>query len=74
MERVKCERDEAAAEAAKAGLVAAYLAKENILETTLEAVQAYLSVGEIVQTLAAAGDPVELRRRGGFILRLYGSS
>ena len=64
----------ALSEAAKARLVTAYLARENILEPALEAVQAYLSVGEMVQALAEAGDPVELRRRGGFILRLYGSS
>ncbi len=51
----------------------AYLAKENIVEQTLEAARAYLSVGEIVQALSDAGDPVELRRRGGFILRLYGT-
>lgn len=73
LERVKRQRDQSLTEAAKARLVAAYLAKENILEPTLQAAQAYLSVGEIVQTLAEAGDPVELRRRGGFILRLYGS-
>ena len=74
LEGVKSQRDEAAVEAAKARLVAAYLARENILEPTLQAAKAYMSVGEIVQTLAQTGDPVELRRRGGFILRLYGSS
>ena len=73
LNQVKQDRDSAAAQAAKRRLVEAYLAKENILEPALEAVQAYLSVGEIVQALADAGDPVELRRRGGFILRLYGT-
>ena len=73
LEQVKAGRDPGAAEAAKRRLVEAYLAKENILEPTLEAAQAYLSVGEIVQALSAAGDSVELRKRGGFILRLYGT-
>jgi hypothetical protein len=54
-------------------LVEAYLAKENIVGPTLQAVRAYLSVGEIVQALSEAADAEELRRRGGFILRLYGT-
>lgn len=65
-------RDNKVAESAKRRLVEAYLAKDNIVEPTLEAVQAYLSVGEIVQALSEAEDPVVLRKRGGFILRLYG--
>ena len=71
LEKVKEERDNLVAESAKDRLVEAYLARENIVEPTLEAVKAYLSVGEIVQALSRAGDPAELRRRGGFILRLY---
>ena len=73
LEKVKEERDNLVAEAAKGRLVEAYLARQNIVEPTLEAVKAYLSVGEIVQALSQAGDPAELRRRGGFILRLYGT-
>ena len=41
------------------------------LEPTLEAVKAYLSFGEIVETLSDPSADL-LRRRGGFILRLYG--
>ena len=67
-------RDNEAVEAARRRLVEAYLAKENIIEPTLQAVEAYLSVGEIVQALSEAGDSVELRKRGGFILRLYGTT
>lgn len=74
LERVKSGRDSGTAEAAKRRLVDAYLAKENIVGPTLQAVQAYLSVGEIVQALSEAGDAVELRKRGGFILRLYGTT
>ena len=74
LKQVKDERDDAVAETAKHRLVEAYLAKENIVEPTLQAVQAYLSIGEIVQALSKAGDSVELRKRGGFILRLYGTS
>ena len=73
LEKVQAERDTLAAEAAKSRLVEAYLAKENIVGPTLEAVRAYLSVGEIVQALSEAADAEELRRRGGFILRLYGT-
>ena len=73
LEKVKAERDAPVAESANTRLVEAYLARENIVEPTLEAVKAYLSIGEIVQALSQAGDPAELRRRGGFILRLYGT-
>ncbi len=74
LELVKSGRDSGTAEAAKRRLADAYLAKENIVGPTLQAVQAYLSVGEIVQALSEAGDAVELRKRGGFILRLYGTT
>ncbi len=76
LEQVQAGRDTLAAKAAKAAksrLVEAYLAKENIVGPTLQAVRAYLSVGEIVQALSEAADAEELRRRGGFILRLYGT-
>jgi methylmalonyl-CoA mutase N-terminal domain/subunit len=73
LEKVKASRDPVAVDAAKRRLVEAYLARENILDPTLEAVESYMSVGEMVQTLSAVGDSVELRRRGGFILRLYGT-
>ena len=72
--QVKGDRDDAVAETAKHRLVGAYLAKDNIVEPTLQAVQAYLSIGEIVQALSKVGDSVKLRKRGGFILRLYGTS
>ena len=72
LESVKKGRDGAAAEKALHRLVEAYQARDNIVEPTLEAVQAYLSIGEIIQSLSEASDPVELRKRGGFILRLYG--
>ena len=73
LEQVQAGRDTLAAKAAKSRLVEAYLAKENIVGPTLQAVRAYLSVGEIVQALSEAADAEELRRRGGFILRLYGT-
>ena len=73
LEKVKQGRDNLVAEAARGRLVEAYLARDNIVVPTLEAVKTYLSVGEIVQALSQAGDPADLRRRGGFILRLYGT-
>ena len=72
LERVKRGRDEAQAQSALRRLVSAYRARENILPPTLEAVKAYCSIGEICQALAEAEGPDTLRRRGGFILRLYG--
>jgi methylmalonyl-CoA mutase N-terminal domain/subunit len=73
LDRVKKSRDPARAEEAKRRLVEAYLAKENIVGPTLEAVRAYLSIGEIVGALSEAGDPAELLQRGGFIYRAYGA-
>jgi methylmalonyl-CoA mutase N-terminal domain/subunit len=72
LNRVKRERDEAQVEAARRRLVDAYRARDNIVEPTLQAVKAYMSVGELVEALAEASSPDERRRRGGFILRLYG--
>jgi methylmalonyl-CoA mutase N-terminal domain/subunit len=73
LERVKKNRDQAKAEEARRRLVDAYLAKENIVDPTLEAVRAYLSIGEIVKALSEAGDPAELLQRGGFVYRPYGA-
>ncbi|HSD09393.1 MAG TPA: methylmalonyl-CoA mutase family protein [Candidatus Binatia bacterium] len=72
LERVKRERDPRAVEAARRRLVDAYRARDNIVSPTREAVKAYMSIGEIVDALSAAGTPEELRKRGGFVLRLYG--
>ncbi|MDP6227992.1 MAG: methylmalonyl-CoA mutase family protein, partial [Dehalococcoidia bacterium] len=73
LEQVKQRRDQARAQEAKRRLVKAYLAKENIVEPTFEAVRSYLSIGEIVGALSEAGDPAELLQRGGFIYRAYGA-
>jgi methylmalonyl-CoA mutase N-terminal domain/subunit len=73
LERVKKRRDQAKAEEAKRRLVKAYLARDNIVAPTLEAVRAYLSIGEIVGALSEAGDPAELMQRGGFIYRSHGA-
>jgi methylmalonyl-CoA mutase N-terminal domain/subunit len=73
LERVKQNRNPAKAEEARRRLVEAYLARENIVEPTLEAVRAYLSIGEIVKALSEAGGPAELLQRGGFIYRPYGA-
>jgi methylmalonyl-CoA mutase N-terminal domain/subunit len=71
LNRVKRERDPAAVEAARRRLIEAYRQRDNIVEPTLEAVKAYMSIGEIVDALSEPS-PDLLRRRGGFILRLYG--
>lgn len=72
LERVKRERDPRAVDAARRRLVDVYRARDNIVGPTREAVKAYMSIGEIVDALSAAGTPDELRKRGGFVLRLYG--
>ncbi|MEA2624024.1 MAG: methylmalonyl-CoA mutase, N-terminal domain [Candidatus Binatota bacterium] len=71
LERVKRERDPGGAEAARRRLAEAYRLREPIVEPTLEAAEAYLSIGEIVETLAAVAGETELRKRGGFMIRLY---
>lgn len=71
LNRVKRERDPAQVNAARRRLVEAYRARDNIVDPTLEAVKAYMSIGEIVEALSVPS-PDELRKRGGFILRLYG--
>jgi methylmalonyl-CoA mutase, N-terminal domain len=69
--RVKRERDAAAFESARRRLVEAYRLREPIVEPAIEAAEAYLSIGEMVDALAAVAGETELRRRGGFITRLY---
>lgn len=69
--RVKRERDPARFEAARRRLVEAYRLREPIVEPTIEAAEAYLSIGEMVAALAEVSGEVELRKRGGFITRLY---
>jgi len=58
-------------EAARRRLVEAYRLREPIVEPTLEAAEAYLSIGEMVAALAEVSGEAELRKRGGFITRLY---
>jgi len=68
LEKVKRERDAQKVEAAKKRLVEAYEARENIIEPMMEAVQAYLSISEIVELLAAVYGMDELEKRHGFYL------
>jgi methylmalonyl-CoA mutase N-terminal domain/subunit len=69
--RVKRERDPGRFEAARRRLVEAYRLREPIVEPTMEAAEAYSSIGEMVDALAAVCGEAELRKRGGFITRLY---
>ena len=71
LERVKDERDPVRWEAARARLIQAYRERESIIEPTLEAVEAYMSIGEIVEALASVEGEQAVRKRGGFIIRLY---
>jgi len=71
LQEVKRGRDASAVVAATRRLIEAYQLREPIIEPTLEAVEAYMSIGEIVATLAAVAGPDELRKRGGFVTRLY---
>lgn len=71
LERVKRERDPHQWEAARRGLIEAYRLREPIVEPTLEAVEAHMSIGEVVDALAGDNGEQELRKRGGFILPLY---
>lgn len=70
--QVKQERDETQAQAARRRLQEAYRERANILPPTIEAVKAYLSIGEICEALAEVEGWETLRKRGGFLLRLYG--
>ncbi|MEE9278177.1 MAG: methylmalonyl-CoA mutase family protein [Dehalococcoidia bacterium] len=69
--RVKRERDGARWEAARRRLADAYRGRENILEPTIEAAEAHMSIGEMVDALSEVQGEQELRKRGGFIIRLY---
>jgi methylmalonyl-CoA mutase, N-terminal domain len=69
--RVKRERDPGRFEAARRRLAESYRLREPIVEPAIEAAEAYLSIGEMVAALAAVSGEAELRKRGGFITRLY---
>jgi len=69
--QVKRERDPSRFEAARRRLAEAYRLREPIVEPAVEAAEAYLSIGEMVDALAAVSGEAELRKRGGFITRLY---
>ncbi len=72
LEKAKRERDQRRVETATRQLVEAYRARVNIVPPMIEAVKSYLSIGEIVQVLSAAGGIEELRHRHGFYLgQLY---
>ena len=71
LERVKRERDGARWDAARARLIDAYRRRESIIAPTLDAVEAYMSIGEIVEALASVEGEQAVRKRGGFIIRLY---
>jgi methylmalonyl-CoA mutase N-terminal domain/subunit len=71
VERVKAERDVAQWEAARRRLVDAYRAREAIVAPTLEAAEAYMSIGEMCEALGEVNGQEELRKRGGFVIRLY---
>jgi len=68
---VKARRDPARWRAARERLQESYHAKENIIPPTLDAVESEMSIGEIVHALTEVDGEEELRRRGGFIIRLY---
>jgi methylmalonyl-CoA mutase N-terminal domain/subunit len=58
LRRVRWERDSQRAEAARRRLAEAYRARENIIPAMIEAVEAYLSIGEIARTREEAlGEP-----------------
>lgn len=71
LQNVKAGRDARTVEAAHRRLTEAYRLRESIIEPTLEAVRAYVSIGEIVEVLGSISGPDELRKRGGFVTRLY---
>ncbi len=71
LERVKRSRDPGQFEAARRRLAEAYRLREPIVEPALEAAEAHLSIGEMVAALASVSGETELRKRGGFITRLY---
>ncbi len=55
----------------ESALVSAYRDRENIVEPTIQAAEALMSIGEMVEALSEVHGQQELRQRGGFILRLY---
>lgn len=70
--RVKHERDPRRVEEAKSALAEAYRARANIVTPMIEAVKAYLSIGEITTLLADIAGWEQLRRRHGFYIgQLY---
>ena len=71
LQKVKVDRDDSAVVTARSRLVDAYRGKESIIEPVLEAVESYMSIGEIVDALSDVTGPQELRKRGGFVTRLY---
>ena len=71
LQRVKAERDGARWGAARERLISAYRDRENIVEPTIQAAEALMSIGEMVEALSEVHGSQELRQRGGFVLRLY---
>jgi methylmalonyl-CoA mutase N-terminal domain/subunit len=71
LKRVKDERDPRRLAAAQRQLVTAYTDRAPIVEPTIEAAEAYMSIGEMCEALAEVHGQEELRKRGGFITRLY---
>jgi methylmalonyl-CoA mutase N-terminal domain/subunit len=71
LERTKRERDVDRWDAARHQLIAAYRNRQNIVEPAIEAVEASMSIGEMVDALSDVHGEDELRKRGGFIIRLY---
>lgn len=69
--KVKEERNPAAVEAARARLVQAYRDRENMVEPVVEAVKAYLSIGEITSLLASVAGWEELERRHCFYINQF---
>ncbi|OGW17275.1 MAG: hypothetical protein A3G93_05270 [Nitrospinae bacterium RIFCSPLOWO2_12_FULL_45_22] len=65
LEKVKRERDPKKVEAAKKMLAQAYRSRVNIIEPMIEAVKAYLSIGEIVQIRKEVFGSLDLSRFGG---------
>lgn len=71
LQRVKDERDLRQWEGARKRLVEAYRDRAPIVQPALEAADAYMSIGEMCEALAQVNGQDELRKRGGFVTRLY---
>lgn len=65
LEKVKRERDPRRAEAARQRLAEAYRGRVNLIEPMMEAVKAYLSIGEIARIRKEIFGPPDLKRVGG---------